>query len=45
VTRHLSVLRDAGLVRAERAGHFVRYSLDAAALEALGADLLDVLRR
>ncbi|MEU8179472.1 DUF5937 family protein [Micromonospora sp. NPDC049044] len=45
VTKHLSALRVAGLVRAERAGHFVRYSLEAAAIQAIGADLLDVLRR
>jgi DNA-binding transcriptional ArsR family regulator len=45
VTKHLSVLRAAGLVRAERAGHFVRYSLDASVIELLGADLLEVLRR
>ena len=45
VTKHLSALRLAGLVRAERAGHFVRYSLEASAIETIGADLLDVLRR
>jgi len=45
VTKHLSKLRAAGLVRAERAGHFVRYSLDTEAIEALGGDLLEVLRR
>ncbi|MGC4866544.1 DUF5937 family protein [Micromonospora sp. DT53] len=45
VTKHLSALRAAGLVRAERAGHFVRYSLEASAIQTIGADLLDVLRR
>ncbi|MEU8113928.1 DUF5937 family protein [Micromonospora sp. NPDC048947] len=45
VTKHLSALRVAGLVRAERAGHFVRYSLEASAIQTIGADLLDVLRR
>ncbi|MEH1124405.1 ArsR/SmtB family transcription factor [Micromonospora sp. CPCC 206061] len=45
VTKHLSVLRDAELVRAQRVGHFVRYSLDEAAIQVLGADLLDALRR
>ena len=45
VTKHLRALRAAGLVRVERAGHFVRYSLHADAVETLGADLLEVLRR
>ncbi|GAA2069826.1 ArsR/SmtB family transcription factor [Actinomadura alba] len=45
VTKHLSKLRAAGLVRTERAGHFVRYSLDTEAIEMLGGDLLEVLRR
>ena len=45
VTKHLSVLRAAGLVQAERVGHFVRYTLDSAAVGTLGADLLEVLRR
>jgi DNA-binding transcriptional ArsR family regulator len=45
VTKHLTALRAAGLVRAERAGHFVRYALRAEAIEALGADLVEVLRR
>ncbi|WP_018352770.1 ArsR/SmtB family transcription factor [Longispora albida] len=45
VTKHLSALRSAGLVRAERAGHFVRYTLDSEVIAAVGTDLLDVLRR
>jgi DNA-binding transcriptional ArsR family regulator len=45
VTKHLSVLRAAELVRSERVGHFVRYSLDESAIQILGADLLDALRR
>jgi DNA-binding transcriptional ArsR family regulator len=45
VTKHLSVLRAAGLVKTERAGHFVRYSLDASAVAAVGGDLLQVLCR
>jgi DNA-binding transcriptional ArsR family regulator len=45
VTKHLSVLRAAGLVRAERSGHFVRYALEDSTVAALGADLLEVLRR
>jgi DNA-binding transcriptional ArsR family regulator len=44
-TKHLSALRAAGLVRTERAGHFVRYSLRADVVESLGADLVEVLRR
>jgi DNA-binding transcriptional ArsR family regulator len=45
VTKHLIALRDAGLVETRRTGRFVRYSLHAAAVEQLGADLLEVLRR
>ncbi|MFC5747518.1 ArsR/SmtB family transcription factor [Actinomadura rugatobispora] len=45
VTKHLSALRSAGLVHTERAGHYVRYALDDGVVAALGADLLDVLRR
>jgi len=45
VTKHLSALRAAGLVKAERAGHFVRYSLDEAAVSAVGGDLVEILRR
>jgi DNA-binding transcriptional ArsR family regulator len=45
VTKHLVALRDAGLVETRRTGRFVRYSLHAAAVERLGTDLLEVLRR
>ena len=48
VSQHLRVLRQAGLVRGERCGHFVHYSLDqgvlkehkARALKTLGEDLV-----
>ncbi len=45
VSRHLRVLREAGLVTTDRSGHFVRYSLDAEAVARLGTDLLEVLLR
>ncbi|PSL08197.1 ArsR family transcriptional regulator [Haloactinopolyspora alba] len=45
VTKHLSALRAVGLVHSERAGHYVRYSLDERVITGLGPDLLDVLRR
>ncbi|MGY0232210.1 DUF5937 family protein [Longispora urticae] len=45
VTKHLSALRSAGLVRTERAGHFLRYALNDTDIAGLGADLLEVLRR
>lgn len=45
MTKHLSALRAAGLVRAEREGHYVRYALDADVLAAVGTDLLETLRR
>jgi DNA-binding transcriptional ArsR family regulator len=45
VTKHLSALRAAGLVTSDRVGRFVRYSLNGSAIEALGTDLLEVLRR
>ncbi|HEY8454406.1 MAG TPA: DUF5937 family protein [Actinopolymorphaceae bacterium] len=45
VTKHLSALRAAGLVTSDRVGRFVRYSLNASAIETLGTDLLEILRR
>jgi DNA-binding transcriptional ArsR family regulator len=45
VTKHLAVLRAAGLVHQERVGHFVRYRLDDAAVASVGSDLIEVLCR
>lgn len=43
VSQHLRVLRQAGLVRGERRGHFVHYSLDRAGLEQYKASLRETL--
>jgi DNA-binding transcriptional ArsR family regulator len=40
VSRHLAVLRRAGLLTTERRGRYVHYAVDLAALTALGADVL-----
>ncbi|MFE5599568.1 DUF5937 family protein [Streptomyces coelicoflavus] len=45
VSRHLAVLRRAGLLTAERHGRYVRYTLTATDVTALGADLLAALLR
>jgi DNA-binding transcriptional ArsR family regulator len=45
VSRHLKALRDAGLVRTRRQGHFVLYELDIDAARRLGPDLLTALLR
>jgi DNA-binding transcriptional ArsR family regulator len=45
VSRHLAVLRRAGLLTAERRGRYVHYSVDLLALTALGADLLAAMLR
>lgn len=45
VNRHLRALASAGLARTTRHGRFVQYQLDAAAVEALGTDLLALLLR
>ena len=45
VSRHLALLKDAGIVTAARRGRFVLYELDAAAASRLGADLLESLLR
>ncbi|MER5200620.1 helix-turn-helix domain-containing protein [Streptomyces sp. NPDC002755] len=45
VSRHLAVLRRAGLLTAQRDGRYVRYTLDAPGLTALGADLLAAVLR
>ncbi|MET8166483.1 helix-turn-helix domain-containing protein [Streptomyces sp. NPDC005329] len=45
VSRHLAVLRRAGLLTARRDGRYVRYTLDLPALTALGSDLLGAVLR
>ena len=45
VSRHLAVLRRAGLVTAERRGRFVHYAVDRPALAMLGSDLLAAVLR
>ena len=45
VSRHLAVLRRAGLVTVERHGHFVHYAVDRSALTTLGSDLLAAVLR
>jgi len=43
VSQHLRVLRQAGLVRGERRGHFVHYSLDRDGLEQYKTRLRETL--
>jgi DNA-binding transcriptional ArsR family regulator len=45
VSRHLAVLRRAGLLTTERRGRYVHYSVDLPALTALGTDLLAAVLR
>jgi DNA-binding transcriptional ArsR family regulator len=45
VSRHLAVLRRAGLLAARREGRYVRYSVRVADLTTLGADLLAAVLR
>lgn len=45
VSRHLAVLRRAGLLTAERRGRYVYYAVDLAALTAMGTDLLAAVLR
>jgi len=45
VSRHLAVLRKAGLLTARRRGRFVLYELDLSAAAALGADLIQAVLR
>ncbi|NJP92997.1 helix-turn-helix transcriptional regulator [Nonomuraea sp. FMUSA5-5] len=45
VSRHLAVLRRAGLLSAQRHGRYVRHRLDLPALTALGGDLLTAVLR
>ena len=45
VSRHLAVMRKAGLLVPQRRGRYVFYSLDASALTAVGTDLLSAVLR
>ncbi|MGI5181977.1 DUF5937 family protein [Dactylosporangium sp. CA-152071] len=45
VSRHLAVLKKAGLLQTTRRGRYVRHTLDLTATAALGADLLAALLR
>ncbi|MER6900638.1 DUF5937 family protein, partial [Amycolatopsis sp. NPDC000740] len=45
VSRHLAVLRRAGLLTTKRQGRYVRYSLDLPQLSSLGTDLLAAVLR
>lgn len=45
VSRHLAVLRRAGLLTAERSGRYVHYRLDLGATAGLGTDLLGAVLR
>jgi ArsR family transcriptional regulator len=44
VTGHLTALKDAGLVEAERAGSSIRYRLNISAVEEAVAFLMDIVR-
>ncbi|WP_284294950.1 ArsR/SmtB family transcription factor [Luteimicrobium album] len=45
ISRHLAVLRDAGLVAVERRGRYVTYRLDVPAVARLRADVLEAMLR
>jgi DNA-binding transcriptional ArsR family regulator len=45
VSRHLAVLRRAGLLTAVRRGRYVHYELDSRVIASLGADLLEAVLR
>jgi DNA-binding transcriptional ArsR family regulator len=45
ISRHLAVLRDAGLLTTERRGRYVHYAVNVPALTSLGTDLLTALLR
>jgi DNA-binding transcriptional ArsR family regulator len=45
VSRHLAVLRDAGLISSTRRGRFVFYELDQIAIVRLGVEMIDALLR
>jgi DNA-binding transcriptional ArsR family regulator len=45
VSRHLAVLKHAGLVIAEREGQFIRYSLNTTVIQDIVAELIDLAER
>ncbi|WP_329111387.1 metalloregulator ArsR/SmtB family transcription factor [Micromonospora sp. NBC_01699] len=45
VSRHLAVLRKAGLVSTHRANRYVQYRLDLSATARLGVDLIEAILR
>lgn len=45
VSRHLAVLKEAGLVSTVREGRFVRYTFDHLAIARLGTDVIEALQR
>ncbi|MGF3056032.1 DUF5937 family protein [Microbacterium sp. YY-01] len=45
ISRHLRVLRDAGIVSASREGRIVRYRVEQSVIEHWGADLIEALNR
>jgi DNA-binding transcriptional ArsR family regulator len=45
VSRHLAVLREAGIISAVRRGRYVLYDLDQVAVARLGVDMIDALLR
>lgn len=45
ISRHLTILRDAGLITPNRDGRYVRHQLDVAALARIGGDTIDALLR
>lgn len=45
VSRHLALLKDAGIVTSERSGRYVLHSLDQGAVARFGIDLLEAMQR
>ncbi len=45
ISRHLSVLKKAGLITTRRRGRYVLYQLDVTAVARLGSDFLEALLR
>jgi DNA-binding transcriptional ArsR family regulator len=45
VSRHLALLKHAGLVLAEREGQYIRYSLNTTVIQEIVAELIDLAER
>ncbi len=45
VSRHLAVLKHAGLVLAQREGQYIRYSLNTTVIQEIVAELIDLAER